>query len=271
LIAAASNDRVRGLRARLVGDLYLTTQQPPQAEKWYQTAVDHDPAQFPAQVRALALNNRLAEAIRLCRENQQRDATSQPAIMLAFVLIEIKSHGEYDAIADAFLRSALERHSKDAKLLYAIATLRAVQSRYDEAIGLYRAVLELEPRNIPALNNLAMLLAESPDRRTEALTLIDRAIDIAGQQPGLLDTKGAILVYQGQAQQALILLEAAAREAGQDARHRFHLAAAYRGVGNLTLARQQLQAAIDQNLEKEVLTPTDLRIFTDLKAALIPN
>jgi uncharacterized protein HemY len=114
-----------------------------------------------------------------------------------------------------------------------------------------------------------MMLAERPEGRAESIKLIDQAINIAGQQPGLLDTKGAILLYQGQAKQALYLLEAAAREAGKDARHRFHLAAAYQGVGDSVRAREQLQAALDQELEKQVLTPTDRRMLTELKAALI--
>jgi uncharacterized protein HemY len=131
-------------------------------------------------------------------------------------------------------------------------------------------VLKQQPKSIPVLNNLAMILAEIPAQRDEALKLIDRAIAIAGQQPGLLDTKGAILVYQGQPAKAVLLLEAAAREASHDSRHRFHLAAAYHGLGQTAKAKEQLTAAIGQQLEKQVLTTTDRRLLADLKASLIP-
>jgi Flp pilus assembly protein TadD len=198
------------------------------------------------------------------------DSASQAATVLASVLAEVNVQEAVDSNIDPFLSTKLKLHPQDGRLLYAVATLRAVQGRYEESIEHYRSLVKLEPRNVAALNNLAVMLAEVPERRTESLQLINKAIEVAGQQPGLLDTKGTILVYQGDFQKALFLLEAAAREAGTDARHHFHLAAAYHGVGETTKAKQQLVLAIDMNLEQQVLTPTDRRILSDLKAALIP-
>lgn len=137
-----------------------------------------------------------------------------------------------------------------------MATLRAVQGRYAESIEHYRSLIKLEPRNVGAMNNLAVMLAEVPETRAESIRVIDKAIEIAGEQPGLLDTKGTILVYLGESQNALFLLEAAAREAGTDARHHFHLAAAYHGVGEMMKAKQQLTSAIAMNLEQQVLAPS---------------
>jgi len=218
----------------------------------------------------LVLNDQVTEAIQICREKTKGDQTAHAAIVLASALTEATTFGEKNEAADAFLKSALDAHADDTKLLYAVGTLRAVQGRFDEATRLYRLVLEVEPKNIAALNNLAMMLAESPAGYVESLKLITQAIDIAGQHPGLLDTKGTILLYQGKAKEALFLLEAAAREAGQDARHRFHLAAAYHGAGDVLRAKQQLELAIDLNLDKQVLTPTDRRMLAELKTALLP-
>jgi tetratricopeptide (TPR) repeat protein len=270
LVAAVNENQERGRRARIIGDLYSKTSLGEAAERWYKTAAHHDPTQFPAQVRALVLNQQSADAIGLCRDQAQRDRTSQAAIVLAAALSEAKIPAELQRDVDTFLGAELERHAGDPKLLYAVGTLRAVQGRYDEAVSHYRAVLKVEPRNVLALNNLATMLAEAPEGRPEALKLVERAIEIAGQEPGLLDTKGTILIYQGEAKQAVFLLEAAAREAGRDIRHQFHLAAAYQGIGEVTKAKQQLQAAIEQNLDQQVLTPTDRRLLLDLKASLIP-
>jgi tetratricopeptide (TPR) repeat protein len=270
IVAAASDDRERGRRARLIGDLYFKTGQKQVAKRWYQTAVGYDASQFPAQVRALATTGQIPEAIRLCRERSEGDSASQAATVLALVLAEVNVKDQVDSDVDRFLANELKKHPRDGRLLYAVATLRAVQGRYEESIEQYRSLVKVEPRNVAALNNLAMMLAEVPESRAESLQLINKAIEIAGQQPGLLDTKGTILVYQGESQKALYLLEAAAREAGTDARHRFHLAAAYHGVGEAAKAKQQLLSAIDMNLEEQVLTPTDRRLLSDLKAALIP-
>ena len=47
------------------------------------------------------------------------------------------------------------------------------------------------------LNNLATLLAELPGREAEAMDYVDQAIEIAGEQTFLLDTKGIILIHAG--------------------------------------------------------------------------
>ena len=166
--------------------------------------------------------------------------------------------------------AALAKFPKDTALLYRVATLRAAEGNYRESLRLYREVVKLDPKHVAALNNLALVLAESPQDRIEALAVIDKAIAVSGQQPGLIDTKGAILVYQGRSDQAVSLLEAATREAGTDVRHRFHLAAAYRDLGDLGKARDLLQGALDQQLERQFLTQTDRRLLAELKTALIP-
>src|SRR5262249_41903499 len=137
-----------------------------------------------------------------------------------------------------------------------------------EAVALYRRIVQIYPRSVPALNNLAMILAERPADRAEALRLIDDAINIAGKDPGLLDTKGAILVYAGRSREAVPFLESAIREAEADPRHHFHLALAYRDQGKTEEARSQLRTALDRQLGAQILTPTDQRLLGDLRTAL---
>jgi Flp pilus assembly protein TadD len=189
---------------------------------------------------------------------------------LATALVEAQAAPSDVALAEPVLAAALVKFPKDAELLYAIGTLRAVQHKYEEADRLYREVLKLDPMHVAALNNLAMVLAESPRDRGEALTLIDQAIALLGQQPTLLDTKGAILVFQGRSSEAISLLETAAQEQAVDVRHRFHLAAAYRDVGDVEKARGQLRTALDQQLERQFLTHTDQKLLAELKSTLIP-
>jgi len=54
-------------------------------------------------------------------------------------------------------------------LLTALANLRIVQQQPDEACRLYRRVVELQPRDIESLNNLATILGEQPSQAAEAL------------------------------------------------------------------------------------------------------
>ena len=69
---------------------------------------------------------------------------------------------------------------KSAILWFHRAGLADLRGRYEEAERFCRKVLELEERNLAALNNLAWLLAQKPAKANEALTLINRAIELGG-------------------------------------------------------------------------------------------
>ncbi len=82
---------------------------------------------------------------------------------------------------------------------YAAAALVAqgaiAQSNDDSsaAEAAYRSALRIEPDNPGALNNLAYLLAQSPDTCDEALALIQGALKRQSNQPDLLDTFARVL------------------------------------------------------------------------------
>ena len=71
----------------------------------------------------------------------------------------------------------------------------------------YDYVLEQQPNNIAALNNLAWLLRENNTER--ALELARRASEQAPQNSAVLDTYGWVLHLAGNHQQAVTTLEKA--------------------------------------------------------------
>ena len=144
--------------------------------------------------------------------------------------------------------------------------LRILEDRYPDATTLLGQVIEHSPHHVSALNNLAVVVAETPERQEEALDLIERAIAVKGHEPTLLDTKGAILAARGKIEEAIPLLEAASRGPTADPRHRFHLALVYHEQGQKVKAREQFEAALDRNLEVQILTPTDRKLITWLKS-----
>jgi tetratricopeptide (TPR) repeat protein len=268
ILAGASSSAERVRIARTAADLYSGVQNHAAAERWYRLAVEEEPAQFPALALTLMRQGRAREAIALCRSAAERDRTSRPFAVLASILVEGGAKTEHVQLAEALLDGALARFKDDADLLYSVGMLRIVQDRYADGVGLLQKVLKIAPRHVPALNNLAVILAESPDRRGEALVLIDKAIEIRGQQSTLLDTKGAILVSSSRSKDAVALLEAAARDADRDPRHRFHLAMAYFDLGIADKAREQFNAALSEDLEKQILTPTDRKLIERLRTTL---
>lgn len=92
----------------------------------------------------------------------------------------------------------------------------------------YRRALEIDPANADALNNLAWLLLEQPDRLAEAEELARRAVAAGGPDPYLaLDTLGRVLRARGRCQEAVeVFTQAlAAAPASGDGRERLTLEA----------------------------------------------
>ena len=131
------------------------------------------------------------------------------------------------------LAEAVKTHNDNADLLVALPTY--VQSSNGSTTpGVEPAGFGVKAETSHGLKQSSHLLAETPARRQEALEYIERAIEAAGPQPMLLDTKGTILLYDGKAAEAAPLFEkavSAAKSAGPDPRYCFHLALAYDRLG----------------------------------------
>jgi tetratricopeptide (TPR) repeat protein len=272
LVAAAKGPAEKQRLYRALGDMYLGLKCYSAAEEWYRKLVKEAPSQFPAVVGALTRQKKFTEAVDLCAEAAKSDETVQPALVLATILSNPQATREVRQRAAPHLTAALKKFGNDARLLYSAAmvcVLEAEESKdkANESIELFRKVVQINPRFVPALNNLAMMLAERPADRAEALKLIDKALAIAGKDPNLLDTKGSILLYGGNSQDALPLFKSAASDANADPRHYFHWAVALHDQGS-TEAKDKLQIAFDRNLGAQVLTPTDKRLLDNLQAAL---
>ena len=137
----------------------------------------------------------------------------------------------------------------------------------DAAIALLRQLLEIDPRNAPALNNLAMILARQPASGKEAVELIDRALEVAGAESELLDTKGWIMLEQQRPGDAEAANEEALALPPGNPRYRFHLSLAYDRQGKRDAASRAFLRAVDTGLERELLTPLELAEFERLKAS----
>jgi tetratricopeptide (TPR) repeat protein len=253
-----------------IGDLYTSLKQPAAAEPWYRRLVAIAPEQYPLLVASLNNQQRLADAIAVCGEAAKTDLTVRPAMVLIGALTEGQPKEQDFKQANPIIAAVVERFPDDVGLLYAVSLLDLLQGKYDDAVSRYRRILAANSQHAPALNNQAMLLAERPADRDEAIRLIDRAIEIMGKDPGLLDTKGAILVYSSRPAQAVPLLESAIQGDNADPRHHFHLAVAYRDLGKLDQAKAQLKIALDRQLDRQLLMPTDQRLLAEMRSALSP-
>lgn len=135
-------------------------------------------------------------------------APGSPAVLNArlLALAAGRRFGEIRPLAEASLSSG----PNDVPLLLSGATVlaRAGKEYLEEAMALYRKVLDLEPYQPDALNNLAWLMAVEMGRPREALEqYADPGVTRYPNNPHLLDTRGRIHILLNQYELARADLE----------------------------------------------------------------
>lgn len=250
-----------------LGNLYTEVEMHAAAQVWYEKLAELVPTAYQPLAKCLATQNRMADAVELCKAQAGRGNSPQAAIVLASVLTSGNPTSADYALAEPLFREALDTHGTNIDLLFALAYIRTVQQRPEDAVALYKQICQSEPRHVLALNNLAVVLSELPTRRQEALQYIDQAIDIAGPQPVLLDTK-AMAVLESDAQQAVTLLLEATSIPDPNPLYHLHLAFAYQRLGEFEQAERALQQARANDLDVPQLSRADAEMLKALESTM---
>ena len=251
--------------------IFANNQLPADAEPWYRKAVEAERTTYPLLVQNLLAQGKNSEALALCLQEARGQETVESFTVLANALLATQADEQTMRQAENLLLKGLANHPEDARLAFAVANVRAVQHRNEEAKQLYRQVLRRNPQNVVALNNLATLTAEIPGQSQQALRYIEQAIELSGKQPALLDTKGMILVKEGRAEEAVTLLRQTVAGPQTDPRYHFHLAVALFQTGNKEEARGALETALRNDLRRQILTASDLMYLQRLEETLAPG
>ncbi len=241
-----------------------------QALEWLEQAYDENEENFRAFVVGLARGRQFKRALEICQTHFK--ATQQPdaVALMADVVIISGSSNEVPANIEAIFQGSLKRYSDDPRLVESIATLRLSQQRYPEAVVAYERAEQLAPKNVRVLNNLAMALSEIPGREKEALPRIQKAIDLYGRSPELLDTQGLVLLRNDRVAEAVkILREATA--GSDDPRYRFHLLMALMRSGENIESRAQWAQLDIKALKQSVLTPAEQRDLSAMQNKFAPG
>jgi uncharacterized protein (TIGR03790 family) len=166
------------------------------------------------------------------------------------------------------LEEAIGLAPRATDLMVTLAQLEEQAADDDAAIARYRHILELEPTNIVALNNLAFALAVRRDAPTDALSFARRAAAAAPRSGAVLDTLGWIEHLLGNhAVSARLLGQAVQLEPGQ-AETRLHAAIVYLANGKRDPAEMELKEALrlDSSLEER----DEVRKLREQLAAIKP-
>lgn len=230
-----------------------------EAEDILRESFEMDATRGTNYVRSLAKSedqNAKQSAIRYLLDKLKKEKTPEIARLLAGLLSVGSVPEELAEQGDEALTAIGSSNENDAELLLSIADMWLAQKKSNKAIDAYRKIVKLKPNDVVALNNLAILLGEQPDGTTEALSLIDQAIRIAGKQPLLLDSKAAILMLASRVDEAIPILEIAA-SATEDPRVLFHLYLALRRASRNEEADRLKSKVSPIALRKSILTPDD--------------
>lgn len=190
----------------------------------------------------LGRRNRVAEAMKVCEAVRGKVPDAQLALAYIDILREGQPTKEESLAVKGWLAGAKQKASDPAIFDLALANVSDLQDERSQAIALYRDLVDRDGRNILARNNLAVLLALGEKKFEQALECIDKAIEIDGPQPNLLDTRGIVYLAMRQPTKAIADLEEATQMAPDPASY-FRLASAYLQNRDRRSARRALEKA----------------------------
>jgi tetratricopeptide (TPR) repeat protein len=203
----------------------------------------NDPRALLAQIQ-LMRDDKLWDKLRQkvtawCDEHSSQTST---AIYIVDELARV-NNSESTQIAEELLRCVLKREADSPVIMFRLGILLQSSGRPAEAAAVYQRVLELQPDNLIAINNLAWILCEEQKRPQEAVELAQRGLTKApdyyrlGQlDKAVQDFKRCIRLYPGNTQGIVASY--------------FHLGRCLAGLGEKMEAIGQLNKALE--LEKEL-------------------
>jgi Tfp pilus assembly protein PilF len=147
--------------------------------------------------------------------------------------------------------TALAPNAIAAQLRLALLYSRVQEHR--KAVERYRLVIEAQPRNSLALNNLAYALGVYLKTPEEALPFARRAVAAAPESASILDTLAWIEYLTGNTTEAVKLLTEAIRRAPGNAEVRLHAAIVSAAAGSWAETETHLKEALrlDPSLAKQ--------------------
>ncbi len=220
-----------------------------------------DPTPLIAQARLLIEEkswDQLREKVRQWYRTHPTD-TSTPSI----IANDLGATGDKQTqkVAEDILLMVLQREPNSRQAIAALAMLLQISGRGQESAELYRKVLDVEPNNVVAINNLAWVLCENEGKLQEALTLANRGLKMAPRYLDLVDTRGVIYYRLGEYDKAVQdfkkCVELYLPTLPSSVASRFHLGRAYAQIGQKEQAIEQISQALDSDNDIGGLMPTD--------------
>jgi len=235
------------------------------AEKWFESlsqSAPEDPAPLLAQAE-LFKNDKLfsqlsQKVIHWCQNHPEDNHTP---IAIAGNLAASKDR-EAKKTAENLLRTILDRDPNCLPAMNTLAVLLQTTGRPVAAARLYNQILELEPDNVIAINNLAWIMCEEQQKYEQAVELAQRGLEKAPNYIDLIDTRGVAYYRLGEFNKAVqdfnqCIKLYPARTPSAVASY-FHLGRALASLGQKDEAIESLKKTLDLNVKIGGLSPADV-------------
>ena len=196
------------------------------------------------------------------RRKQRQRQTRTALICAAAIACQLPTSADDRQRVEQALLEQIKLHEENAQLYTLLGTVYEAETRYDEAMTAYRRGLELNPHDVTALNNLALLLAAG-GKAAEGATLLEQALQIAGPRPELLDSRGTVELALKKVDPAIVDFKAATDDA-PTANHWFHLALAQFHAQHTFDARTSFSRALELGLNADRVLPAEKQQFIQL-------
>ncbi len=158
-------------------------------------------------------------------------------------------------VGEDILRMTLQTNPQSLPALMLLGMMMQNEGRNEESIRLNRQILQIDPNNVIAMNNLAWMLCERenqpPELYKEALALTEKGLKIVPDYMDLLDTRGYAFYRLDDFEKARSDFDRCIKlyppNSPSAATPRFHLALTYAAVKRKAEALEQLRIALDAN------------------------
>jgi cellulose synthase operon protein C len=207
------------------------------------------------------------KALALC-EGARKDCPPELVCRTAaMVLTTSKPTREQCQLVAGWLQEAIARVPHDKKLRDELAVVLGRQGDYKGMTDIYRGILQQDPADTKALNNLAWLQALNERNPVEAMKNIQKAISLDGPVANRLSTRAVIYLTMGQSQAAIKDLDEVIATSPSPLAY-FRKARALHQAKQNSLAQRTFERALELGLTEAMLDPLELPTFIRLRRDL---